>query len=564
MSNRSTAQFTDLVERVLVHVDSQPDKKAIIFGDVHLSYRDFGANVLSWSRCIGRLVANQDVVLVFLPQIPEAIGCFFGAMHAGAVPSFMPLPSAKQDPARYWEGHRKLLALIRPAVLITTAEHAAALRQLCDDSGSRVVAFEELPTHAASADPVPPRRTPAPGDMALLQHSSGTTGLKKGVTLTHAAIAQQIDDYAGVLGVGRGDVVVSWLPMYHDMGLIACTLMPMLLGQTLVLLDPFEWVSAPASLFEALCKHGGHWVWLPNFAFEHLRRTVRSTPGQYDLSGVKGLINCSEPCKAVTFDRFIQAFEALGVRRDQLQVCYAMAETVFAVSQTQPGRDVQRLRVHGNRLAVQEVVPAASGDVELLSCGRPLPGCEVLINHEASDAFASPVVNIGEIVIAAPYLFSGYLHRPEATTQVLKSGRYSTRDLGFMHEGELYVLGRKDDLLICNGRNYFAHEIEQIANHVEGLKAGRNVAVDVLNAEIGSNEIYLVQEAPQQTRAEARALTRHVREAVQEQLSLTLREVVLVPAGWLVKTTSGKISREANKAKLIGELAARKTSAARH
>lgn len=553
----------DVVERVLEHVRTQPARDAIVFGDRRVSYLALGESITAWSRRIAELVRHQDVVLIFLPQVPEAIGCFFGVMHAGAVPSFMPLPSTKQDPRRYWEGHRQLLAVIRPAAIVTTRAHADALTRICEASATQVVTIEDLGSATGAPAAALPRKAAAAGDLALLQHSSGTTGMKKGVALSHDAITRQIDAYARALGAHGGDVVVSWLPMYHDMGLIACTLLPMMLGQTLVLLDPFDWVGAPGSLFEAISTHRGTWVWLPNFAFEHLRRAVRPEPGRFDLASVKAFINCSEPCKSATFDRFVQTFAPLGARRDQMQVCYAMAESVFAVSQTVPGQVAKTLRVRGDRLALHEVVPDEAGDVDMLSCGPLLAGCEAQVEHTASDAYASPVLNVGEIVISAPFLFSGYYHRPEVTAQVLQGGRYRTRDLGFLHEGELYVLGRKDDLLISNGRNYFAHEIEQIANHVEGAKAGRNVAVGLLNADIGSDEIYLVQEAPDLGPTESKALRRQVREAVQEQLSLALRDVVLVPAGWLVKTTSGKISREANKTKLAGELAARKAAAHR-
>lgn len=530
-------------------------KPAIVHGGRQWSYDAFGQEIARWRWRIGQCVGHQGVVLIFMPQTPEAVACFFGVMAAGAIPSFMPLPSAKQEPARYWAGHAKLLDLIEPAAIVTVRAHAEPLARLCAGKATRVLVADD----AQDAGPINSisGHAPADGGIALLQHSSGTTGLKKGVALSHEVIFLQLDAYSGVLGATADDVVVSWLPTYHDMGLIACTVMPMLLGQTLVLLDPFDWVAAPATLFEAVTRHGGHWVWLPNFAFEHLRRTVTPDPARFDLAGVKAFIDCSEPCKATTFDRFAEAFAAIGVRQEQLQVCYAMAETVFAVSQTRPGHAAGRLRVSGERLAVHDVVPSPDGDVELLSCGQLLPGCEVHIEHAAGDGYVSPVLNVGEIVVSAPFLFSGYHHRPEITAKVLAQGRYRTRDLGFVHAGELYVLGRKDDLLISNGRNYFAHEVEQLANGVEGIKAGRNVAVGVFNAEIGSEEIYLVQEHGEAAPDEARRLRRRVREVVQEALGLALRDVVLVPPGWLVKTTSGKISRDANKTKLADRLAAR-------
>ena len=539
------------------HSTQQPNKTAITFGALDWSYSRLWLEVLAWSVHVSSQTKCGDLVLIFLPQGPDAIASFFGVMHAGAVPSFMPLPSAKQDSEVYWRSHQQLLELIAPVAIVTNGSHAAELYQVFPRSLTKILVLEDiLAIDSENRATVIPFYANAE-DTALLQHSSGTTGLKKGVALSHQAIVRQVEIYSQALGANSSDVVVSWLPLYHDMGLVACTLMPLMLGQTLVLLDPFEWVIRPVSLFEAITIYGGTLVWLPNFSFDHLRRAVRKTDFEFELSSVRGFINCSEPCKAQTFDRFVSTFAEWGISFNQLQVCYAMAETVFALSQTRLGESVRRLRVQGDRLLTHEVVPDPDGDVELLSCGQLLQGCSVEISQttDYSAGGGQEIICIGEIVVSTPFLFEGYYKRPEQTQEVLHDMKYHTRDLGFMHEGELYVLGRKDDLLISNGRNYFAHEIEQIANLVEGVKAGRNVAIGLFNPEIGSEEIYLVQEVGKMSDIQAKTLRRFVREAVQQQLGLALRDVVLVPAGWLTKTTSGKISRESNEHKLVEMLA---------
>src|SRR5258708_2485543 len=177
-------------------------------------------------------------------------------------------------------------------------------------------------------------------DIAFIQHSSGTTGLKKGVQLSYGAVAAQISSYAEALGFADSGCIASWLPLYHDMGLIACFVLPLMLGLPVVALDAFEWVNRPALLFEAIEEHRCTHVWLPNFAFHHLCRTVDPAQG-YALGGVKAFIDCSEPCKPETFDLFVETFGSCGVARAQLQCCYAMAETVFAVTQTTLGRKAQ-------------------------------------------------------------------------------------------------------------------------------------------------------------------------------------------------------------------------------
>jgi acyl-CoA synthetase (AMP-forming)/AMP-acid ligase II len=343
--------------------------------------------------------------------------------------------------------------------------------------------------------------------------------------------------------------------MYHDMGLIACTVAPLVLGQTIVLLDPFEWVASPRILFDAITRHRGTLCWLPNFGFELLAKTVAPDPQAHDLSSIRAFVNCSEPCKPATFERFAAHFAPIGITPNSLQVSYAMAETVFAVTQTDPGSTVRVLAVDAARLATDKVVaPPAGKALELLSNGLPIDGVTVTIASD--DGQALPADRVGEIEIESAFLFDGYYRRDELTKQRFRNGRYRSGDVGFMHDGELYVLGRTDDLIIVHGRNYFAHEIEALANQVEGLKPGRNVAVGVSNEAMGSLEIILIGEALPE--ANVVHLKRNVKLAVSDAMNLGLRDVVIVPPGWLVKSTSGKISRSANLDKYLAEKA-RKT-----
>src|SRR5579871_5464890 len=216
---------------------------------------------------------------------------------------------------------------------------------------------------------------PTSHDIALLQHSSGTTGLKKGVMLTYGAIENQLMAYTTAIHAEVSDVLVSWLPVYHDMGLVACTLMPLMLGATVVVLDPFEWSANPVTLFHRITEHHGTLVWLPNFAFEHLVRGISRTNDTFDLSSVRAFIDCSEPCKPTTFQRFAAHFAERGVKQKQLQVCYAMAETVFAVTQTHLNRPVQEITISEAALRHESVARPPKGDemtISLLSAGYPI------------------------------------------------------------------------------------------------------------------------------------------------------------------------------------------------
>lgn len=549
----------NLAERICAWGGVSPGKVAIDEYGAIWSYHRLASAIDHWAgRLRQRGLRVGETVLLFLPQTAEAIAAYFGAMRCGAVPSFMPLPSPKQNAAYYWESHGSLLRLIQPAAVVTLEAPLAAMK---------AAGFDVIVPMLLAADGRWPQAAhwngPSPGgddDIALLQHSSGTTGLKKGVQLSHGAITRQVASYARALQSDAEDVVVSWLPMYHDMGLIACTVAPLLLGQTLVLLDPFKWVSEPISLLQAIHRHRGTLTWLPNFAFELLEKTVRFEPGSLDLSSMRAFINCSEPCKAATFERFLAKFGPAGVRAEALQVCYAMAETVFAVSQTRIGQGVLRLSVDAQRLSEEKLATAPrdpGAALELLSAGTPIDGMRVTIVDAGGQAL--PPGHVGEIELSSDFLFDGYLNRPQITEQKLRGSRYQTNDIGFVHDGQVFVLGRADDLLIVHGRNYFAHEVEAVVNDVTGLKAGRNVAVAVFNEMLGSQDVVVIAELAPGAPApvdKGLALKRAVKRAVAECMGLELRDVRIVEAGWLSKTTSGKISRSLNRDKYLQNQAA--------
>jgi fatty-acyl-CoA synthase len=496
-------------------------------------------------------VGRGDVVLIFLGHGTQLFGSYFGAMALGAAPSFMPLPSPKQDAGHYWSSHASLFERIRPAAVLTTAEHFAAMRAAGDFAGTTTfLTLEQL--DPADNEPITPDVTP--DDVALLQHSSGTTGLKKGVMLSHRAITAQLESYGRALNLQADDVIASWLPIYHDMGLIACTILPVYHGIPLISMDPFHWLTKPGMLLEAAERFRASLIWLPNFAFQHM---VRASPPRRvavkDLGHVRAIVNCSEVCRPATFHAFATTFAPVGIRPDQLQTCYAAAETVFAITQTAIGGPVRVIDVDGAALAEHKAIPVSTGTEgarQLLSCGRPIDALAVVVR----DAQGSPLPEgtVGEVTVSGPSLFDGYFRLPDVTAAKLRDGVYWTSDLGFMLDGELFVLGRRDDVIVVNGRNYMAHDLEAVANRIGGLKPGRNVAIGVYNERLGSNEICLVAETdPEAAPADPAALSLAVREALLDYADAPTADVQVVEPGWLVKTTSGKISRERNLEKYL-------------
>jgi len=487
-------------------------------------------------------VCSGDPYIVALTHRPEMLYAFFGAMIAGAVPAFMPFPTAKQNAQLFWQTHQTLFSLIKARWFLTYRANAEMAAVIPGDAAIRYV--EDVGGWFTEAQPSPP--VPISSEsIALLQHSSGTTGLKKGVMLSHAAVLNQVRHYAAAIGFGPHDVVASWLPLYHDMGLIACLMMSVLTGARLILLDPFEWVSRPTLLLDCIEQQRATFTWLPNFAFLHLVRTA-PPDRHWDLSSMKAFVNCSEPCKPESFVRFRERFDNCGLRPDALQICYAMAENVFAVTQTQMGSTPRALAVDADALETEGRVasPDSNSRRVILSCGVPITDTEIAI----LDSAHKPVTTgeVGEIAIRSDCLFTGYNKRPELTAEKLVDGWYRTGDLGFINGSELFVTGRQDDLMIIYGRNYYAHAVEQAASECPGVVPGRVVAFAVENPASGSRDaVVLVEDDGTE---EGRNLRRLIKTKVFDQLGLTLHSVGVHPRGTLIKSTAGKISRYQNKA----------------
>ncbi len=543
---------------VLDRIERHPDKPCLIFFQDGLTVTfaelwRIGLRQAGLMRAAG--VGRGDVVMLFLPTGPEAYGAFLGAMLLGAAPSLMPGPSPKQEPGQYWRDHATLLARTEPRLLVADEATARAIA----DSGLLDETALPLARADDAAEPLPPDSIvmPRAGDVAFLQHSSGTTGLKKGVMLGHGAVIAQIRACAWALRAGDADTVATWLPIYHDMGLISSTLMPLVLGQTTVVLDPFAWAARPVSLLEAMARHRATLTWMPNFGFEHLVRTTSEPDAGLDLSHVRAFINCSEPCRPATVRRFVAHFAAQGVRPAQVHASYGMAETVFAVSQTVPEEAPRTLVVAADALRAEgRARPPGPGEaeLELLSNGPVIPGLNVRILRP--DGMAAADREVGEVTVWGDCLFDGYFRLPDQTAAKLIDGRYHTRDMGFLADGEIYILGRTDDMIIVHGRNYYAGEVEAAVNLVPGVKPGRAVAFGVDNPDVGSHDIVVVAE-PHDPSADPRLLSRHIKQSIQRDIGLTLREARIVETGWLAKTTSGKISRERNRARYLEERCAR-------
>ncbi len=489
-------------------------------------------------------VRAGDVVVIILQHGEPLLDAFWGAVLHGAVPSILPPLTEKLLPERYRKDLAALMHVTQPAAILTYSAFAEEVRAAiaAASSKARCLVLDEPLFTAPDVEALGGLRR-AEHDLVLLQHSSGTTGLQKGVALSHRAVFNQLDAYAPTLELSKSDVIVSWLPLYHDMGLIAAFVMPILRQVPLVLMSPFDWVRAPARLLRAISDYRGTLCWLPNFAYTFMATRIRDRDLEgVDLTSLKAVINCSEPIYQRSHELFVQRFAPYGFRREMLAASYAMAENTFAVTQTRLGRPPR-------------VNPSGGvGNAGQVSSGQPLPNVSVRILDEQRRDL--PEGHIGEIAIQSNCMLSEYYHRPDATAQAFHEGFYLTGDLGYIHEGEVFVTGRKKDLIIVGGKNVYPQDLEQLASEVPGVHPGRVAAFGVFNEALGTEDVVIVAETDTDDEDARAVIAEAIRDHLTRNSDVAVRTVYLVPPRWLIKTSSGKVARSANREKYLREIAA--------
>lgn len=314
-------------------------------------------------------------------------------------------------------------------------------------------------------------------DSFLLQHSSGTTGLQKPVLLSHKALLEHVENYAEAIQLSEKDKIVSWLPLYHDMGLIAAFHLPLAFGISSVQIDPFEWVIIPSLLLEAITKEKCTITWLPNFSYNIMADKIHDDELEHiNLESMRLFINCSEPVREESHKKFYNRFKRYGLTANSLSTCYAMAETAYAVTQSEPNTKPSVLFVERHDMSKRKISIVDNPELSrvCVSSGKVINGCEIKIVDENRKETRSD--SIGEIAIKSVSMFDGYRNYPEKTVEVLQNGWYYSGDYGFKFNDEYYIIGRKKDIIIVAGNNIYPEDIEDAVHKVEGVIPGRVVA----------------------------------------------------------------------------------------
>jgi fatty-acyl-CoA synthase len=549
--------FSTLVEALLAAPPERPfitvwkdedDIQSVTFGQ----FVDLAKSQAAAFQAQGLRPGNT--VILIMPQSIPLMAAFAGVMLLGAIPSILAYPNSKVDPAKYNAGLAGVSHNLKARLVVVDEEFPAALlSHLVLADGAQLVYSGSL--LLPSTDFRPPDYQHSPDRLAFIQHSAGTTGLQKGVALTHAAVLTQLEHLATAIEIDSRDRIYSWLPLYHDMGLIACYMLPLVSHVPIVMQSPMDWVLQPGTMLELISSYRCTLAWVPNFALQFLSRRVREEDRRsLDLSSLRALVNCSEPVRSHSMDEFLAAYEPHGLQRNALQSSYAMAENVFAVTQSEIRRSPRRIWVDGGQLLERNMaVPVAKNEGScFVSSGRCLPNNQVQI--VSSDGRKLPGYEVGEIVIQSDSLFDGYHSRADLSAAVVKDGWYWTGDLGFFADGELYVIGRKKDLIIVAGKNLYPQDIEEIVSRHPAIHDGRVVATGLYNEDQGTEEIIVVAELEsREDENESFEIERAIRNAIVEELGVVPRAIFLKPPAWIVKSTAGKPARSTTREKLLAE-----------
>ena len=549
----------------------------------------FGELYAAAQRCAGEL-ARRDVpaggrVALMLPTSRAFFVSYAGILLAGAIP--VPIyPPFRADRIEEYASRQSAILKNAGVCLLLTFRQAEAVARLLKPRVHSLVEVADAQKLIDAADKAPP---PSPGalplhltgsrarkasDIALLQYTSGSTGDPKGVVLTHANLLANIRAIGEVVELGPGDVGVSWLPLYHDMGLIGAWLTPLHFGLPLAVMSPLAFLSRPERWLRAFQKYGGTVSAAPNFAYELCVRKIADKDIQgLDLSSWRAALNGAEPVNPDTLDRFAQRFGRYGFRREAQLPVYGLAEAALAVTVPPLNRGPLIDRIERETFTAQGRAVAARTDdataISFVSSGKPIPRHEVRIvdpsGIEVSDRTE------GFLWFRGPSATSGYYQNAAATEQLLPmgpavgDGEYawvSSGDRAYRADGEIYVTGRVKDIIIKGGRNLYPHEVEELAARAEGIRKGCIVAFGQKDEASGTEKLIVVAETREREASRRAAIVAAVTEQVSQGLGLPPDRVELIRPGSIPKTSSGKLRREETKQLyLAGKLSAGKAPA---
>ncbi|NOX67473.1 MAG: fatty acyl-AMP ligase [Chlorobi bacterium] len=547
---------------------TQPMKDAVIhWSATGRNYRwSYGQLLKSANKYSERLkqlgVKKGDVCALIIRHNPQFYPLYLGIVGIGALPAVLAYPNPRLHHEKFQQGligmsersglnwifaERELERIIKPLIVYRGKVNSGLFFPLEWELKENINAkeleeLEEIRNSTNENDPV------------LLQHSSGTTGLQKPIVLTHKAVLDHVNNYGKAIQLSDNDIAASWLPLYHDMGLIAAFHLPLASGITTIQIDPFEWVLAPSILLDVISKEKATLTWLPNFAYNLMADKIKEDElEKVSLGSLRMVVNCSEKIRADSHEKFHKKFSNYGLNENALTTMYAMAETTLAITQSEPEKRATEIMVDRNELSRGFVEITENEKKSIgVSSGKPINDCEIKIVNDRREEVSEDRVR--EIAVKSVSMFQGYRNYPGKTAEVLDDkGWFYTGDLGFIYKDELYVIGRIKDIIIVAGNNIYPEDIEDAVGKIENVIPGRVVAFGEEDEELGTEQISVIAETKFDNEIELRKLSMDIVKAGMS-IDVNIQNVYLVPPRWLIKSSSGKPSRKTNKQRIMDNI----------
>ncbi|MEN8179240.1 MAG: AMP-binding protein [Pseudomonadota bacterium] len=543
---------TTLIQALDWHLQTHPERMHILlYGDSDepepINYAELwqGASRVS-GGLLERGVQAGDRVAIMLPTGWGYFFSFFGILLAGAVPVPIYPPTRPSQLEEHLRRHGRILANAGAQLLITVPEAQGVARLLKAQAGTlrHILGWEDLANVETERTPV--ARTA--GNIAFLQYTSGSTGDPKGVMLTHAQLLANIRAMGEAVGASSSDVFVSWLPLYHDMGLIGAWLGSLYYGMPLVVMSPLRFLTRPSRWLRAIQQHQGSLSAAPNFGYELCLSKIRPEEIEgLDLSSWRWAFNGAEPVSATTLERFGQRFTPYGFRSTAQAPVYGLAEAAVGLAFPPPERGPRIDRIRREPfMTAGEATPAPGSETDSLSlvaCGRPLKGYKVRVVNANGQTL--PERHEGRLEFQGPSATHGYFNNPQATQNLIHDGWLDTGDRGYLAAGDIYVTGRIKEMIVRGGRNIWPYELEQAVAGVPGIRRGCVAVFPSADPASGTERLVILAETRETESQALQRLRAAVRAQVSDLLGIAPDEIILAPPHTVLKTSSGKIRRAA-------------------
>jgi len=542
-----------LIEVLEWHVARTPDRThVLLYGEGEQAEQISYADLLAAARriatgLVSRGLQPQQAVALMLPTGRDYLACFFGALLAGGIPVPIYPPARLAQIEDHLRRHARILDNAQAAFIVTVpqAKTVAALLSARVPSLAGIVTPQEI-----DAEPAPLCYRARPDDIAFLQYTSGSTGDPKGVVLTHANLLANLRAMGPAFKVTSEDVFVSWLPLYHDMGLIGAWFGSLYFAMPLVLMSPLAFLARPSRWLQAISRHRGTLTAAPNFAYELCARKLDDAElAGLDLFSLRLALNGAEPVSPATLEAFIQRFVPHGLQPEAITPVYGLAECSVGLAFPPLGRG-PRIDAIRRETLVREglAVPVDEGGPDVMpvpACGRALPGHEIRIVDEAGAEL--PDRRVGRLQFRGPSATSGYYRNPEATARLFRDGWLDSGDYAYLVEGEVYLTGRVKDLIIRGGRNLYPYELEEAVGEIPGIRKGCVAVFASTDPANATERLVVMAETRERDEAAREALRQKINEAALDVIGMPADEIVLAPPHGVLKTSSGKIRRAASR-----------------